>query len=104
VSTEETSGGIGAFALFPVGEGTTLTSRHEAWALDPGASARWKSYHDLSLTDEAWTWTARASLDSLSGWTPEAEVRWAPLQDLSLYAASTLASPWVMRIGCLGTW
>jgi hypothetical protein len=106
LSPHGSSGGAGAFGMWDLGEGLVLTSRHEVWATRPGAATAWKTYNDLILAfDAGWSLAARSLVASTpSSWTPSAEVRWAPLQNLSLYAVSTLNLPWVLSLGCTGKW
>jgi hypothetical protein len=106
LALDRTSAGAGAFGLWDAGSGWTVTSRHEAWGIDPGPSARVQTYHDLTVaSDEGWSVTGRA-LTSAFPWTamPLAEVRWSPLQNLSLYVTSTLSSPWAFRVGTQARW
>lgn len=105
VSSDSSSGGGGAFGLWDLGEGWALTSRHEGWVARPGDRWTAKVYDDLIGAFENWTLAARSmAAFAPDSWTPSAEVRWAPLQNLSVYTVSTLSSPWGLSVGCTARW
>lgn len=105
LSLDQTSTGAGAFGLWNLTDGFSLSTRHEALApaTKPG---RLKSYHDASLVwDEGWTLTGRLMGDAdLDQWAPTAEVRWRPLQNLGLSASAPLKAPWWGRVGVTAQW
>ena len=105
LSPEGTSCGLGAFGLWDLGEGMSLTSRHEAWAANPGA-VRMKSYHDLILAfDAGWSLGARLLIDSFpDSAIPSAEVRWSALQNLSLFVTALPLEPRAVSVGCSARW
>jgi hypothetical protein len=99
--------GAGALGLWDLGEGTSLSTRHEVLGVSSDWGGKVRSYHDLTLGwDGGWALTARVLYDAASvrAWTPLADLRWGPLQNLSLYTISTLASPWAVKVGCVSQW
>ena len=64
-----------------------------------------RTYDDVSLVLGGWTVTGRALYAAAAyPWTTAMELRWAPLQDLSLYTSTSVTGPWVARVGCVGKW
>ncbi|HTH13530.1 MAG TPA: hypothetical protein VMB23_03980, partial [Spirochaetia bacterium] len=99
--------GGGAFGLWDLGEGTSLATRHEVLANSQDLTGKLRSYHDLSVgLDGGWSLTGRLlyTAGSSDPWTPLADLRWGPLQNLSLYTVSTLAPPWAVKVGCVAKW
>lgn len=95
----------GAFGLWNLAEGLGLSTRHEVLAAGDRPQQP-RSYHDIGLTLEGgWAVTGRLLGDVFQdGWTPGAEVRWAPLQNLALSASATFRSPAVVRVAAASKW
>ena len=100
------SGSLGTFGVWTLVESTTLSTRHEVLVSAPDFGRQWKSYHDLTLAFEGgWSLTGRLlGTKAMDPWLGSAEVRWGPLQNLSLYASTALQAPWSARAGVLTRW
>lgn len=106
LTLDGTAAGAGAFGLWTLTEGVSLTTRHEVLAPGNDPGHRWKSYHDVVLAwDGGWSAAGRLQTEAMKGdWSPSAELRWGPLQNLSLYTVGTLKAPWVFRMGAAAKW
>ena len=104
---EDASGSAGAFGLWDLGEGFSLTSRHETLLRSSETLASIRTYHDVSLASAGgWSLTGRtlfAATDT-QPWTALAEARWNPLQNLSLYGGPGWHGTWNARLGCTARW
>lgn len=100
--------GAGAFGLFSLGEEVSLTTRHEVLVQARDWWGAWRSYHDASVAWDRWSVTGRVIVDrnpvSTASWSPTAEVRWAPLQNLGLSLSASLQAPWSVRGAVTAKW
>lgn len=100
--------GAGAFGLFSLGQDVSLTTRHEALVRARDWWGAWHSYHDASVAWDHWTVTGRVVVDRTpaadAAWSPTAEVRWAPLQNLGLSLTAPLQPPWLVRGAVTAKW
>jgi hypothetical protein len=103
---EDASGSAGAFGLWDLGEGFSLTSRHEALLRPTNTLATLRTYHEATLASDAgWSLTGRALYAAEADpWTILGEGRWNPLQNLSLYAGPGWHRTWTARVGCSAQW
>lgn len=105
---ERSVAGLGAFGLFSLGEDVSLSTRHEALVRARDWWGAWRSYHDASVAWDRWSVTGRVIVDrspaATSAWSPTAEVRWAPLQNLGLSLSAPLQPPWLVRAAVTAKW
>lgn len=104
---EDASGAVGAFGMVDLGEGYTLTTRHEALLRSPDPVTTLRTYHDGGLASaDGWSVTARTlySAADANPWTMSAEARWNPLQNLTLFAGPNWHRTWSATVGCSAKW